>query len=115
MSRIHSGGMVPLFDRLGVELEDYDGIRNNFLTPNGVEQSVLSELNKLASTRSRLTFDKYVENDLTVLDYGLPDFTGFSAQNDEDRRLVKSALAKAIEHYEPRLKEVSISIFSNRF
>ena len=113
MSRIHSGGMVPLFDRLGMELENFDGIENNFLTPNGVEQSVLSELNKLTTTRSRLTFDEYLENDLTVLDYGLPDFTGFSAQNDEHRRLVKSVIIKAIECYEPRLKEVSISITPN--
>ena len=113
MSRIQSGGMVPLFDRLGLDTKNYDGISNNFLTPNGVEQSVLFELNKLASTRSKLTFNKFVENDLTVLDYGLPDFTGFSAQNDEHRRIVKSAIKKAVEHFEPRLKEVSVSIFSN--
>ena len=113
MSRIQSGGMVPLFDRLGLDKEKYDGISNNFLTPDGVEQSILFELNKLATTRSRLTFKKFVDNDLTVLDYGLPDFTGFSAQNDEHRRLVKSAIKKAVEHYEPRLRDVNVSIISS--
>ncbi len=113
MSRIHSGGMVPLFDRLGLELVNFEGINNNYLTPVGVEQSVLAELNRLVSTRSKLTFDEFVKNDLTVLDYGLPDFTGYSVQNDDHRIAVKNAVVKAIEVYEPRLKKINVSIFSN--
>ena len=114
MSRIHSGGMVPLFDRLGLELVNFEGINNNYLTPIGVEQSVLTELNRLVSTRSKLTFDEFVKNDLTVLDYGLPDFTGYSVQNDDHRIAVKNAVVKAIKVYEPRLKKINISIFSNK-
>ena len=112
MSRIHSGGIVPLFDRLGSELDNIDGIEKNFLTPIGLEQSVMIELNRLSTTRSRLTFDEFVKNDLTVLDYGLPDFTGYSVQNDENRRAVKVAIVKAIENYEPRLKKVNVSVFT---
>lgn len=112
MSRIHSGGIVPLFDRLGSELDNIDGIEKNFLTPIGLEQSVMIELNRLSTTRSRLTFDEFVKNDLTVLDYGLPDFTGYSVQNDENRRAVKVAIVKAIENYEPRLKKINVSVFT---
>ena len=113
MSRIHSGGMVPLFDRLGSELGNYDGINNNYLTPNGVEQSVLIELNRLATTRSKLTFDEFIKKDLTVLDYGLPDFTGYSVQNDDHRTAVRNAVVKAIKVFEPRLKKINVSVFSN--
>ena len=113
MSRIHSGGMVPLFDRLGLEPGNIEGINNNYLTPIGVEQSVLIELNRLATTRSKLTFDEFIKNDLTVLDYGLPDFTGYSVQNDDHRIAVKNAVIKAIESFEPRLKKINVSVFSN--
>ena len=112
MSRIHSGGIVPLFDRLGSELDYIEEKEKNFLTPIGLEQSVMIELNRLSTTRSRLTFDEFVKNDLTVLDYGLPDFTGYSVQNDENRRAVKVAIVKAIENYEPRLKKVNVSVFT---
>ena len=101
MSRIHSGGMVPLFDRLGLKLEKFEGISKNYLTPIGVEQSVMLELNRLATTRSRLTFDEFIKNNLSVLDYGLPDFTGYSVQNDDHRVSVKTAVKKAITTFEP--------------
>ena len=113
MSRIHSGGMVPLFDRLGLELGNLEGINKNYLTPIGVEKSVLIELNRLATTRSKLTFDEFIKTDLTVLDYGLPDFTGYSVQNDDHRIAVKNAVIKAIESFEPRLKKINVSVFSN--
>ena len=111
MSRIRSGGSVPLFDRLTVETNDFDGTSKNFLTPSGVEKSVINEINSLASTRSRLTFDEFLKNNLTVLDYGLPDFTGYSVQNDDHRNSIKASLIKAIEFYEPRLRNTKISIF----
>ena len=113
MSRIHSGGMVPLFDRLGLELGNLEGINKNYLTPIGVEKSVLIELNRLATTRSKLTFDEFIKTDLTVLDYGLPDFTGYSVQNDDHRIAVKNAVTKAIQFFEPRLKKINVSVFSN--
>lgn len=113
MSRIHSGGLVPLFDRLGLDLGNFEGINKNYLTPFGVEQSVMLELNRLSTTRSKLTFNEYIKNDLTVLDYGLPDFTGYSVQNNDQRMAVKTAISKAIETFEPRLKKINITIFSN--
>ncbi len=113
MSRIHSGGMVPLFDRLGLKLEKLEGIKKNYLTPSGVEQSVMLELNRLVTTRSKLTFDDFIKNNLTVLDYGLPDFTGYSVQNDEHRAAVKNAVVKAIRTFEPRLKEIMVSVISS--
>ncbi len=113
MSRIHSGGMVPLFDRLGLELGNLEGINKNYLTPIGVEKSVLIELNRLATTRSKLTFDEFIKTNLTVLDYGLPDFTGYSVQNDDHRIAVKNAVTKAIQSFEPRLKKINVSVFSN--
>jgi type VI secretion system protein ImpF len=105
--------MVPLFDRLGLELGNFEGINKNYLTPTGVEQSVLVELNRLATTRSKLTFDEFIKYDLTVLDYGLPDFTGYSVQNDDHRIAVKTAVVKAIETFEPRLKKINVTIFPN--
>ena len=58
--------MVPLFDRLSSKIEKFEGISKNYLTPIGVEQSVMLELNRLATTRSRLTFDEFIKNNLTV-------------------------------------------------
>jgi type VI secretion system lysozyme-like protein len=105
--------MVPLFDRLGMESGSFEGLNKNYLTPVGVEQSVMLELNRLVSTRSKLTFDEYIKSDLTVLDYGLPDFIGYSIQNDDHRMTVKAAVVKAIETFEPRLKKINITIFTS--
>ncbi len=46
----------------------------------------------------------------TVINYGVPDFTSYQAQNSEDRRRLGKAMEQAIEAFEPRLRNISVTI-----
>ena len=109
MSRLQTGGFVPLFEKLGQAISGLEGFETNYLSIRGVEQSIFKELRRIVSTRSRLSFDAFLDRELSVIDYGLPDFFGFSIQNLDHRNLVKQALKKSIEKFEPRLTNLEIS------
>ena len=108
MSRIKTGGYAPLFDRLE-QPHDNEKKIVQWLDIKNLERSVFNELNRITQTRSRLTFLEYLnKKNLTVLDYGLPDFYGFSTQNSDNRNKVTDVLKKAFTYFEPRLTKISI-------
>ena len=85
MSRLKTGGYAPLFDRLA-QVEDSKREVPHWLDTKQLERSVFKELITIVQTRSRLTFPEFLnKNQLTVLDYGLPDFYGRSVQNSDNR------------------------------
>lgn len=109
MAAVSFGGHAPLFDRLAA---GGDSVRFGleFNTVNQVQASVQDEVSVLVNTRSRLSIDNFLSQPLTVVDWGVPDFTSLSSENEQDRRIISRCLLKAIEWFEPRLSEVQIDL-----
>ncbi len=109
MSRLIPGGPIPLFDKLDQRamLADH---ADQVLDTDGVEASVVRELRRLLNSRSRIPLSVFTDTELTVLDYGIPDYGAHSAQSEADRRRVAAAVRHAIEAFEPRLSDVDVSL-----
>lgn len=104
---------VPLFDRL-VEVEPVDPREKRLLgalDPRALRESVHRELERLLKTRSSLPVGRLLERpELTVLEYGIPDLSAHSAGNAEDQVLLTGIVTRAIAAFEPRLREVRVSV-----
>jgi len=103
---------MPLFDRLVdrdrflsrelVQMRTYDR--------RGVRESVRRELEQLFNTRCPIPAHRLGSRPRTVIDYGIPDFSTFSARDHNDRARLATILRKAVEAYEPRLANVRVEI-----
>lgn len=109
MSRLIPGGPIPLFDKLDQRFDAEHGTEQ-VLDIDGVEASVVRELQRLLNSRSPIPLSAYEEAALTVLDYGIPDYGAHSAQSEADRRRVAASIQRAIEAFEPRLSDVGVSL-----
>lgn len=109
MAAVSFGGHAPLFDRLAAG-GDSVKFGLEFNTVSQVEASVQAEVAVLVNTRSRLSIQEFLNQPLTVVDWGVPDFTSLSAENEQDRRIISTCLSKAIEWFEPRLRQVQIDL-----
>jgi type VI secretion system protein ImpF len=100
---------APLFDRL-VDLDPQSpGEPRPLRTLDraGLRESVRRELERLLNTRSSLPVDRLEERqDLTVLEYGIPDLSAFSAGSPEDQKRLAAIVARTVAAFEPRLSEV---------
>lgn len=115
MAQLSHGGNTPLFDRLRL---------NGFVSTTGqsaearlsdIEASIYKELQSLTLSRSRLSIEQFLKTArLTVLDWGLPDLTGLSAERSEDRDLCARVVVRAIEAFEPRLSKPTVEIAAFR-
>jgi type VI secretion system protein ImpF len=76
----------------------------------GVRASVERELIRLLNTRCPLPASAVDERDRTVLDYGIPDFAYMAASSGTDVQQLARILERTIAAYEPRLKEVHVSL-----
>lgn len=107
---------TPLFDRL----VDKDRFLRNELRPmrtldrRGVKESVRRELEQLFNTRCPVPAHKLAGRVRTVIDYGIPDFSTFSARNQDDWGRMADILRRAIEIYEPRLAQVRVAVERDR-
>jgi type VI secretion system protein ImpF len=103
---------VPLFDRL-VEIEPAEPREKSLLgalDSRALRESVHRELGRLLNTRSSLPVDRLLErSELTVLEYGIPDLSAYSAGNAEDQALLAGLVARAVAAFEPRLREVRVT------
>ena len=103
---------APLFDRL-VDREPHVPAEPRplrTLDPRGLRESVRRELERMLNTRSSLPVDRLVERDeLTVLEYGIPDLSAYSAADEGDQRLLAGVVARAVTAFEPRLRQVSVT------
>jgi type VI secretion system protein ImpF len=97
---------VPLFDRL-VDLaldETVETTGWRRLTRDGAKESVARELAHLFDARRAEPLEVAAERtDLTVLDYGIPDYGNRSPADSPSRRLYERAIQRAIAAFEPRL------------
>ena len=105
---------VPLFDRFGTPASEPLG--PGLQDAAGLQESLARDLHRLLSTKCSLTVQGYLDAEsLTVLDYGVPDFSGLSLQSSEHLLTMAAVIRKALEAFEPRLRmlEVSCSAYPN--
>ena len=68
------------------------------------------DLGWLLNTRTSHPRHLFDERDLTVIDYGIPDFGTYSPRNPDDRELLAKRIERAIHAFEPRLQNVHVSV-----
>jgi type VI secretion system lysozyme-like protein len=103
---------TPLFDRL---VDRAPRLRHEVrpartLDRRGLRESVRRELERLLNTRCPIPAHRLVDRPRSVLDYGLPELSGFSAQRFEDRERLAELIRRAVEAFEPRLAEVRVRL-----
>jgi type VI secretion system protein ImpF len=70
--------------------------------------SVRRDLGWLLNTRTPLPGEAFDRRELTVIDYGIPDFGSYSPESISDMKLMARRIGRAIAAFEPRLQNVSI-------
>lgn len=115
MAQLSHGGNTPLFDRLSLKGSVSPAGQSAESRLSDIEASIYKELQSLTLSRSRLSIEQFLKTArLTVLDWGLPDLTGLSAERSEDRDLCARVVVRAIEAFEPRLSKPTVEIAAFR-
>lgn len=75
-------------------------------------ENICGNVERLLSIRSH-TYQHYTnvskkENENTVIDYGIPDFSFASTHSNFDKEMIRQSIIMKIIEYEPRLEEVTI-------
>ena len=109
MSFLLPGGPIPLFDKLDQRAAPTGHEAGQGLSADGVEASVECELQRLLNSRSRIGLSGFTQANLTVCDYGIPDYTALSARSDTDRSQIATAIEYAIQCFEPRLINTTVT------
>ena len=102
-----------LFERL-VDLNPESQIEPHplrTLDAEELKESVRREVERLLNTRCPLSADLYErKRDLTVIDYGVPDFSQFNSQSSDLRKRLAAIFSQAISAFEPRLRQVRVLV-----
>lgn len=103
---------MPLFDRLVDEdLSVRREVRpRRTLDRRGLMESVRRELEQLFNTRCPVPAHQLGGRRRSVIDYGIPDVSQFSARNRDDRERLARLLCDAVEAFEPRLTGVNVIV-----
>lgn len=75
-----------------------------------LRQSVRRDLEWLLNTRTPIPAKLFDKRELTVIDYGIPDFGGYSPENPDDQALMVRRIQRSLAAFEPRLREVRVTI-----
>ena len=105
------GGRALLFERLagGDPPAAREGARPFRVHETAsLKESVRRELVRLLNTRSSAGINSR-GGEMSVLDYGVPDFTTLSALSGDDRVKLSAAVAQVIAAFEPRLRDVRVT------
>ncbi|MTD33565.1 type VI secretion system baseplate subunit TssE [Paludibacterium denitrificans] len=81
------------------------------------KQSLARDLESLLNTRlmpAEVRDDDYPLARTSMLNYGIPDLSGISLLNPDDRELLREQLRRAIETHEPRLSRVRVNLDAPR-
>jgi type VI secretion system protein ImpF len=106
-----AGARVPLFDRLDLNPEIDDSQRPfRILTREQLRASIRRELGRLLNTRCSLSLDQVGEEERSVVNYGIPDFSSLSAQNADDQALIGRIVGQTVTAFEPRLRNVAVDV-----
>lgn len=68
----------------------------------------MQEINSLLNTRLPIAAGQSDENMQTVVNYGLPDFSGLNAASPADRAILALLITRKIQGFEPRLRDVAV-------
>ncbi|WP_035055123.1 type VI secretion system baseplate subunit TssE [Andreprevotia chitinilytica] len=77
------------------------------------KRSLARDLEALLNTRTlehEELFDAHPLAGETVINFGIPDLSGLSLLNPDDRELLRERVRKAIDRHEPRLSRVRVSL-----
>ncbi|MBU1333159.1 MAG: type VI secretion system baseplate subunit TssE [Gammaproteobacteria bacterium] len=97
-----AGPQPPLFERLSSQTESLRALDQDALA-----ESVRCELGRLLNTR-RATRAKGAA--LSVIDYGIADWSALQSLREEDRRTLLREIRLAIQVFEPRLQLSELDI-----
>lgn len=105
------GARALLFDRL-VNTTDQDGSEQHLriLNSNQLKASVRRELDRLLNTRCSIQLHQIGEEERSVINYGIPDFSSLSPHNADDHALIATIVAQTITAFEPRLRQVRVEV-----
>ncbi len=109
--------IVSVLDRL---LDDEPGNpseqpRSSGMDLRALKQSVRRDLENLLNTRWRCKSwpPEMRELETSLVDYGIPDFTGINMSVPSERENLRSVVERVIRRFEPRLKNVAVAILGN--
>ncbi len=74
----------------------------------GLRESVARELSRMLNTRCPLTPEELAGRPRTVLEYGLADWSPAHGRDPAALAVLEAEARRAIEAYEPRLREVRV-------
>jgi len=80
------------------------------LEPAAAFESVRRDLLRLLNTRTRPGWTPAPGQALTATEYGMPDFSHISAADVLERDNFASLMTRVIEAFEPRLKQVRVTL-----
>lgn len=107
------GARSLIFDRL-VDHEPESAIGEQrplrILDKRELKESVRRELGRLLNTRCSLSTQLPGQEERTVLDYGIPDFSSYSPHSADDHRLIANIISQSIAAFEPRLQQVRVTV-----
>ena len=101
-----------LFDRLvdyaSTEPTEVRPLR--ILTMEELRESVRRELDRLLNSRCTLREEELQGRRLTVLEYGLPDYSGWYTRDPNAQKRLAALVKRTVEAYEPRLSDVEVRV-----
>ncbi|PAU65829.1 type VI secretion protein [Pseudomonas sp. PIC25] len=98
MAVYEAGSQPPLFERLASDDEEHPA--PPVFDRHALAESVRNELRRLLNTR-RATRRRLPQ--LSIIDYGIPDWSALHGERSDDRRLLAREIRDAIARFEPRL------------
>lgn len=81
-----------------------------------LKQSVRRDLENLLNTRWRCVAwpPNLEELEVSLVNYGIPDFTGANMATAENREQLRQIVERVLQQYEPRFKSVRVQLLQNR-
>jgi type VI secretion system protein ImpF len=78
-------------------------------------QNVARDLENLLNTRRRFLVppSEYKELNASIVEYGIPDFTGLNMTLPSEREQTRRTIERAIRQFEPRLRNVVVTVLTN--
>lgn len=106
-----TGARALLFDRL-VDIGDGHEAEQplRILNEKQLKDSVRRELERLLNTRCSIPLHQIGDEERSVINYGIPDFSSLSPHNADDHALIASIVAQTITAFEPRLRQVRVEV-----
>jgi len=114
----HTTILPSVLDRLLDDAPDQlSGQERSLFELAAFRRSLARDLESLLNTRLMPEDElaaSYPRAGASMLRYGIPDLSGISLLNPDDRELLREQLRRAIEVHEPRLSRVRISLDAPR-